>query len=92
MNEPPGKTQLSFAKIVRMSVASLRLHFLDLTLNAQTRGPTVFPCDVSVSKGEELGWFEHGSTIIVLAPHDFEFCGNVLESARINAGQPLMRK
>ena len=52
----------------------------------------MFPCDVSVRKGEELGWFEHGSTIIVLAPDHFEFCDNIVESARIRAGQPLMRK
>jgi phosphatidylserine decarboxylase len=61
-------------------------------LNAATRGPKVFPCDVSVRKGDELGWFEHGSTIIVLAPEHFEFCENVVESGRIYAGQPLMRK
>ncbi|MDP1881890.1 MAG: phosphatidylserine decarboxylase, partial [Bradyrhizobium sp.] len=60
--------------------------------NAQSRGPTVFPCDANVRKGDELGWFEHGSTIIVLAPGHFEFCDNVVESARINAGQPLMRR
>jgi phosphatidylserine decarboxylase len=52
----------------------------------------VFPCDVTVRKGEELGWFEHGSTIILLAPDQFEFCDNVVESGRIRAGQPLMRK
>jgi phosphatidylserine decarboxylase len=45
-----------------------------------------------VRKGDELGWFEHGSTIIVLAPDNFEFCDNVVDSARINAGQPLMRR
>jgi phosphatidylserine decarboxylase len=28
----------------------------------------------------------------VLAPDHFEFCDNVVESARIFAGQPLMRK
>jgi len=28
----------------------------------------------------------------VLAPDHFEFCENVVESARILAGQPLMRK
>jgi len=28
---------------------------------------------VNVAKGEELGWFEHGSTIIMLAPSHFEF-------------------
>ncbi len=59
---------------------------------AATGGPKVFPCDVIVRKGAELGWFEHGSTIIVLTPDHFEFCENVVESARIYAGQPLMRK
>ena len=83
---------LTLVPVAAILVASLRLHFLDLTLNAQSRGPTVFPCNVEVGKGDELGWFEHGSTIIVLAPGDFEFCDNVVESARILAGQPLLRK
>jgi phosphatidylserine decarboxylase len=78
--------------VAAILVASVRLHFLDLTLNAQTKGPTVFPCDVDVRKGEELGWFEHGSTIIILAPGDFEFAGNVAEGARVRAGEALMRK
>jgi phosphatidylserine decarboxylase len=78
--------------VAAILVASVRLHFLDLTLNAQTKGPTVFPCDVDVRKGEELGWFEHGSTIILLAPGDFEFAGNVAEGARVRAGEALMRK
>jgi phosphatidylserine decarboxylase len=78
--------------VAAILVASLRLHFLDLLLNAQSRGPTLFPCDVRVHKGDELGWFEHGSTIIVLAPDRFEFCENVAEGAGIKAGQPLLRK
>jgi phosphatidylserine decarboxylase len=73
-------------------VASIRLHFLDTVLNAETRDAAIFSCDVGVRKGDELGWFEHGSTIIVLAPDRFVFCDNVSESARICAGQPLMRK
>ncbi len=32
----------------------------------------VFACDARGRRGDELGWFEHGSTIIVLAPDDFE--------------------
>ena len=83
---------LTLVPVAAILVASLRLRFLDVVLNAGTQGPTVFPCDVSVRKGDELGWFEHGSTIIVLAPDQFEFCDNVVESARILAGQPLMRK
>jgi len=83
---------LTLVPVAAILVASLRLHFLDLLLNAQSRGPTLFPCDVRVHKADELGWFEHGSTIIVLAPDRFEFCENVAEGARIKAGQPLLRK
>jgi phosphatidylserine decarboxylase len=83
---------LTLVPVAAILVASIRLHFLDIVLNTATRGPAVFPCDAGVRKGDELGWFEHGSTIIVLAPDHFEFCENVVESARIYAGQPLMRK
>jgi phosphatidylserine decarboxylase len=83
---------LTLVPVAAILVASIRLHFLELVLNAGTRGPTDFPCSVNVQKGDELGWFEHGSTIIVLAPDRFEFCDTVQESARIRAGQPLMSK
>jgi len=83
---------LTLVPVAAILVASIRLHFLDLVLNAQSRGPTLFPCDVGVRKGDELGWFEHGSTIIVLAPDHFEFCDNVKDAARIRAGQPLLQR
>jgi phosphatidylserine decarboxylase len=83
---------LTLVPVAAILVASIRLHFLDRVLNAQTTGPQVFPCDVRVRKGDELGWFEHGSTIILLAPGHFEFCDNVADGARILAGQPLLRR
>jgi phosphatidylserine decarboxylase len=82
---------LTLVPVAAILVASIRLHFLDLVLNGQTRGPLDYPCDVDAKKGDELGWFEHGSTIIVLAPSHFEFCDNVTEWGRIRAGQPLLR-
>ena len=88
---PTGEA-LTLVPVAAILVASIRLHFLDRLLNAQSRGPAVFPCDVAVRKGDELGWFEHGSTIIMLAPEHFEFCDNVVDGARIRAGQPLLRK
>ena len=83
---------LTLVPVAAILVASIRLHFLDLVLNAQTRGKVDFPCDVDIKKGDELGWFEHGSTIIVLAPGDFAFCDGIAEGARIRAGQPLLRR
>jgi phosphatidylserine decarboxylase len=83
---------LTLVPVAAILVASIRLHFLDRTLNAQTRGPTMFPCEADVHKGDELGWFEHGSTIIVLAPEHFEFADNVAEGARVRAGEALLRR
>ena len=82
---------LTMVPVAAILVASIRLHVLDMVLNADTRGPLLFPCDVDVRKGDELGWFEHGSTIILLAPEQFAFSDNVSEGARIRAGQPLLR-
>ncbi|MHC1944780.1 phosphatidylserine decarboxylase [Bradyrhizobium sp. UFLA06-06] len=88
---PTGEA-LTLVPVAAILVASLRLHFLDITLNAQSRGPVDFSCDAHVKKGDELGWFEHGSTIIVLAPGNFEFSENVAEGTRIKCGEPLLRK
>ena len=86
-----GET-VTLVPVAAILVASIRLHFLNMVLNAQTRGPVNFPCDVDVRKGDELGWFEHGSTIIILAPGDFTFCDGIAEGTRIRAGQALLRR
>jgi phosphatidylserine decarboxylase len=86
-----GET-LTLVAVAAVLVASIRLHFLDLVLKAREPGSRIFPCDVSIRKGDELGWFEHGSTIIVLAPGGFDFCDNVREQARIRAGEPLLSR
>lgn len=83
---------VTLVPVAAILVASIRLHFLDRVLNAQTTRPFDINCDVDVAKGEELGWFEHGSTIIILAPGDFSFCEGITDGARIRAGQALLRK
>ena len=57
--------------VAAVLVASIRLHFLDELLHLRYRGPNVIPCARFRAKGEEMGWFEHGSTIIVFAPRGF---------------------
>jgi phosphatidylserine decarboxylase len=41
-------------------------------------------------KGEEMGWFEHGSTILVFVPKGFGLCDGVKEGVTIRMGQSLM--
>ena len=48
-------------------VASIHLNFLDVPLNLRYRGPNRIACRASFRKGDEMGYFRHGSTIIVLA-------------------------
>ena len=38
-----------------------------------------------------MGWFEHGSTIIVFAPPGIAPCAHLREGERIRMGQALMR-
>jgi phosphatidylserine decarboxylase len=87
-----GGEAITLVPVAAILVASIRLHVLDRVLHAGLPGPSVFACDARMRKGEELGWFEHGSTIILLAPDHFEFCANVAEGVRIRAGEALMRK
>ena len=77
--------------VAAVLVASIRLNFLDVLLSLRHRGPNVMACDAPFAKGEEMGWFQHGSTVIVLAPASFSLCDSVREGAIIRVGQPLMR-
>ena len=77
--------------VAAILVASIRLTFLDTVRNLRIGGPRRIACDAHLAKGEEMGWFEHGSTIILFAPDGFAFCDGIEEGKPIRAGQPLMR-
>lgn len=72
-------------------VASIRLHFADVCLHLRYRGPNVIPCAAHLRKGEEMGWFEHGSTIIVLVPAGCRLSRRVRERLVLRTGEPLAR-
>jgi len=82
---------VTMVPVAAVLVASIRLHFLDLLLHARYRGPRLLECDVALRKGQEMGWFQHGSTMIVLAPDGLELTANVRPGAVIRMGQPLLR-
>jgi len=80
---------ITLVPVAAILVASIRLHFLDVLFHLRYRGPNVIPCDASLRKGDEMGWFQHGSTVLVFAPAGLSLC--VKESQRIRMGQPLFR-
>ena len=82
---------VTLVPVAAILVAGIRLNFLDMPVERQHSQPWSKPCNVMLRKGDEMGWFEHGSTIIVLAEDGFELCDAVQNGVTIRAGQPLMR-
>ncbi len=85
-------TPMALVPVAAILVASIRLHGLDVLLHLRWRGPHEMPCNARVAKGQELGWFEHGSTIIVFVPPGFEPAAGIETGQTVRQGQALLRK
>jgi len=77
--------------VAAVLVASIRLHFLDVVLSLKHRGHNIFACDAPFRKGEEMGWFQHGSTMLIFTPDGFSLHEEVREGTAIRVGEPLLR-
>jgi phosphatidylserine decarboxylase len=82
---------VTLVTVAAILVAGIRLRFLDMPFNRDGDARETFATDAAFAKGDEMGWFEHGSTILVFAPAGFAFCDGVREGATIRMGEPLMR-
>jgi phosphatidylserine decarboxylase len=87
----PNGQVVTLVAVAAILVASIRLHCVADAFNRNYRGRSVIDCERPVRKGEELGWFEHGSTIIVFAPDGFALCEPIRDGAALRVGEPLMR-
>lgn len=76
--------------VAAILVSSLRFTWLPSPLREAGRGLSVLPCSHHASKGEELGWFEHGSTVIVLVPPGFHLAPGLRDGSAIRMGQALL--
>jgi phosphatidylserine decarboxylase len=85
-------TPLALVPVAAILVASIRLHCLNVLLHVRWPGPNEMPCDAAVLKGQELGWFEHGSTIIVFAPPGMTLAPGIASGQPIRMGRALLRR
>jgi len=85
-----ARQRIVVVPVAAVLVASLRLNFIDVLLHLDYRGPHEIACEADFAKGEEMGWFQHGSTILVFAPAGFRVDEGVREGTRIRMGSPLM--
>ena len=82
---------VALVPVAAILVASIRLHFLDVLFHLSYSGRRTFDCHAAFSKGQEMGWFQHGSTVIVLAAKGFALRTGLQQGSTIRMGQALMR-
>lgn len=80
---------LALVPVAAILVASIRLHFLNVLLHLRYQGPHTIACAAPMAKGQEMGWFEHGSTIIVFVPPTWQWAAGIAPGLRIKAGDAL---
>jgi phosphatidylserine decarboxylase len=90
---PDPREALTVVPVASILVASIMLHAVGEVFDLRYRGPDVIDLDdVSVTKGQELGFFQSGSTIIVFASGPFAFAKDVALGATIRVGEALLHR
>lgn len=84
-------TPILLVPVAAILVASIRLNFLDTQRTLREAGSGRVACDAVIAKGAEMGWFEHGSTIIMFLPAGVALATDLIEGQAIRAGRALAR-
>ncbi len=84
------QSSVCLVAVAAILVASIRLHWLEDLLNMQYKGPHNITCDAAFGKGDELGYFQHGSTIILFATSDYRFYDGIHTGDRVQMGRALL--
>jgi phosphatidylserine decarboxylase len=82
---------MALVPVAAILVGSIHLNFVDEPLTLEYKGPNRIPCRASFRKGDEMGHFRQGSTIIVFGTDGLEPCESVKQGEMIRMGEPLLR-
>lgn len=85
-----GPGHLTLVAVAAILVASVHIHGLPYPLDLRYRGANRIGLERRYEKGEEMGYFQHGSTIVALFSRDFEFGPGLASGDIIRMGQPLL--
>ena len=83
---------IALIPVAAILVASIRLHAIDTLLHLRYQGPHLIHCESAFQRGDELGWFQHGSTIIMLVPPGYQLAPNLSTGSVVRCGEALLRK
>lgn len=86
-----GRGRIVMVPVAAVLVASIRLPFIDPARNLRSLRRDRIASDARFRKGDEMGWFEHGSTIVLLVPRGMEPHRSLAEGQQIAMGAPLLQ-
>jgi len=81
---------ITLVPVAAILVASIKFNCLNTNLDLKYRGPNLINCNAHYKKGDEMGYFQHGSTIILFATSNHKLLENITTDSRVNMGQPLL--
>lgn len=85
-----GEDRMLLVPVAAVLVASIRLAGLDVPLNLRYRGANRLVWRHAFAKGDQMGYFEHGSTIILLTSRRCRFDDRLVTGDIVRMGQGLM--
>ena len=86
-----SRESVALVAVAAILVAGIHLNFIDEPLSLAYKGPNRLPCRAAFRKGDEMGYFRHGSTIIVFATGGLEPSERVRPGALVRMGEALLR-
>jgi phosphatidylserine decarboxylase len=81
---------ISLVAIAAILVGGICLNVPGATFNLDYPGPERIVCRHSLTRGQEVGYFNHGSTIVVLVSSGFELCEAIQTGRNVRVGEPLL--
>ena len=81
-----GGHPTALVPVAAIQVARICLHFLNVLLHLKYWGANQIACNVEFKKGQEMGWFQHGLTIILIAPKGFALADGIQTGQQIKTG------
>lgn len=85
-----GGASLLLVPVAAVGVATLKLHAVRDRLGLSYSGPQQITCSEHYRKGDALGWFEQGSTVIMIVPPAVRLAGGISPGVRLRMGERLM--
>ena len=90
LNTDDDTGSITLVPVAAILVACMKFNFIPEPLDLKYKGPNTIPCDANFEKGDEMGYFQHGSTIILFASKGYQLAQGIKTGQRINMGQALL--